>query len=286
MWVGLTIIVAFLMSVQDVASKRALKKADAYVVTWGWWFFSLPFLYAYLPVEPLPPFQPGFIPVLVVSVVILVVAVLFYIKAIQASDLSLSVPMLTFTPLFLLVTSPLMLHEYPHPLGIVGVLMIVTGSYLLFFEGRHQGITAPLKSLMTQRGPRYMLLVALLFSVTGNMDKLGVVRSSAFAWILALNTAVSVVLTVIMLKKNPHPFAAVRSVWPLLAVTGFCNGLALVVQMKAITLTQVPYLIAIKRTSVVFSALYGFLVLKEQGLSQRLGAIVLMVAGVFLIAFS
>lgn len=286
MWLWLTIGVAVLMSVQDVVSKRALEKADAYVVTWGWWFFSLPFLYAYLAVERLPEFGPGFFLALSVNTVLLVAAVLFYIKAIQASDLSLSVPMLTFTPLFLLVTSPLMLKEYPHPVGILGVVMIVAGSYLLFFQGRRQGIFAPLKALVTDRGARYMLLVAFLFSITGNIDKIGVIHSSAFAWVWALNTALGVALTFVMLGKSRRPLAGARAVWPLLLAAGLCNGVALVVQMKAITMTQVPYLIAVKRTSVIMSSLYGFLFLKEQGLMQRLTGIGIMVIGVFLIAFS
>ncbi|MCA9406711.1 MAG: EamA family transporter, partial [Candidatus Omnitrophica bacterium] len=62
------------------------------------------------------------------------------------------------------------------------------------------------------------------------------------------------------------------------------NALAYLLQMYAITLTLVPYLIAVKRMSVLFTSLYGFIILKER-LEKRLIGIVLMIIGVFLMSF-
>jgi len=51
-------------------------------------------------------------------------------------------------------------------------------------------------------------------------------------------------------------------------------------------MTKVPYVIAIKRTSVIMTSLVGFFLLKEKGIKERLVGISLMVVGVFLIAFT
>jgi glucose uptake protein GlcU len=48
-------------------------------------------------------------------------------------------------------------------------------------------------------------------------------------------------------------------------------------------LTLVPYLIAVKRTSVVMSSLFGFYLFKEKGVRERLIGVVLMVLGAILI---
>jgi uncharacterized membrane protein len=51
----------------------------------------------------------------------------------------------------------------------------------------------------------------------------------------------------------------------------------------AIQQVEVAYMIAVKRTSLLFGILYGVLVFRESGLAARLPAGVLMLAGVMLI---
>ena len=98
---------------------------------------------------------------------------IFYMKAIKASDLSITVPMLTFSPLFLLITSPLTLGEFPNLFGLFGILFIVAGSYMLNIKQRKEGWLVPFKALLSQNGPKFMLIVAFLWSISANFDKIG-----------------------------------------------------------------------------------------------------------------
>jgi drug/metabolite transporter (DMT)-like permease len=43
-------------------------------------------------------------------------------KALQYGDLSLIGPLIALTPVFLLITSPFMVGEYPHFYGYIGVV--------------------------------------------------------------------------------------------------------------------------------------------------------------------
>ena len=73
-----------------------------------------------------------------------------------------------------------------------------------------------------------------------------------------------------------------------LAIFGRCGdlqALALIFQMIAIKMTLVPYLIAVKRTSVIMTSLFGLFLFKEKGLRERLIGVVLMVLGVLMISF-
>ncbi|MEE8536375.1 MAG: EamA family transporter, partial [Acidobacteriota bacterium] len=54
----------------------------------------------------------------------------------------------------------------------------------------------------------------------------------------------------------------------------------------ALDLVEVAYMISIKRTSMVFGVLYGWLFFKEAEIRQRLLASLLMVAGAVLIVFA
>jgi uncharacterized membrane protein len=284
-WLILAITVAVLTSVQDVLNKNLLARQNVYLVTWAWWAFSLPVLYLCLPFIKIPEVNNQFWVALSVDTVLLVVASVYYVKALEASDLSLAVPMLSFTPLFLLVSSPWLLGEHPHSSGIFGVLVIVIGSYLLFCRDCQKNIWAPFKSLMNHQGTRYMLIVAFIFSIGGNLDKIGVQNSSAFFWVLALNTTLSLSLTILLFLKVKDIVPQISKEFKILSLVGIVNGACLILQMMAITQTQVPYLIAVKRTSIVISAVYGWIVLKEKLDAPRFAGVILMVLGVLIFSF-
>jgi uncharacterized membrane protein len=57
-----------------------------------------------------------------------------------------------------------------------------------------------------------------------------------------------------------------------------------VAHFYAIGQVEAAYMIATKRTSLLFGILYGAWLFKEQGLSKNMAAGGLMVAGVYLIA--
>src|SRR5688572_12923638 len=125
MWILLGFLTALFTSLQEVVTKKITGKIDPYIIAWGWLFFSLPFLLAVLVKEPIPEIGMDFWKALAVSTALLTVACVYYVKAIEVADLSLCVPMLAFTPLFLLISSPLLVGEFPSPLGLVGVVVIV-----------------------------------------------------------------------------------------------------------------------------------------------------------------
>jgi len=284
MWLILALLSAFFTSLLDISVKKIITKVNVYVVAWASAFFSLPYLYAFLLIQGVPPLGSSFGKALTVSTVLLIFASIFYFKAIKYSDLSISMPMLTFTPLFLLITSPLILGEFPGFLGIIGIISIVFGSYVLHFQERSKGYLEPFKFLVRKRGPRYMLLVALIYSVGANYDKIGVTNSSPVMWVVALATVLACALGIIMMQKTKNIGLQIKSEWPTLAMIGLFNALALIFQMTAIEMTLVPYLVAVKRTSVFMTSLFGFILFKEKGMKERLTGALLMIAGVFMIA--
>ncbi len=285
MWVLLAFITAFFTSLKDVCGRKALERVDHYIVAWAWPACSLPLLLSCALVEGFPAVGPEFWPALIVNGLLLSVAAILFFRAIQISELSLSVPMLAFTPVFLLITSPLILREFPRPLGIVGILMIVLGSYVLNIGRRDKGLFEPFRYLLRNKGSRMMLCVAVLYSIGGNIDKIGVLNSSPAVWIFSLNLFVSVVLGIVVFFRVKDPVMSVARTWKILFLMGIFTGIALISQMYAIRMTIVPYVIAIKRTSVVMTALFGLLWFKERGFQERLMGVVLMIAGVFVISF-
>ena len=106
MWFLFSVLTAFFESVKDVYSKKSLKKIDEYVVAWSIRVFALPFLFIPLLFTGIPALKDNFWMALLVGGILNVVATVLYMKALKYSDLSICVPMVTFTPVFLLLTSP------------------------------------------------------------------------------------------------------------------------------------------------------------------------------------
>ena len=169
---------AFFESTTDLFSKRGLQAVDEYIASFSFRIFALPFLFPLVFVFGIPHLNINYLIALIIDGLLNLVTIILYMRAIKASDLSITVPLVAFTPLFLLVTSPLMLGEFPAPLGIVGVLLIVFGSYLLNIRSLSKGLFGPFKSLVKEKGPKLMLIVAFLFSITSNIDRIGVQNSS------------------------------------------------------------------------------------------------------------
>ena len=282
-WIGFSLLTAFFISIGDVLNKKVTKKVNIYVLACVWPIFTLPYLLILLVREGIPTVMPPFYVALCVSTVLISCSLILYFKALKADDLSLVVPMRAFTPIFLLITSPLIIGEVSGPMAIVGIIFIVGGSYFLNVKDFHLGVLAPFKAL-NKEGPRCMLLIAVLYSVAANFDKIGLNNSSPIFWLFSLHVSVGCVLCVIMFIHAKDIGAQIKSSVILLAIIGAISSLALIFQMYALRLTLVSYVISIKRMSVVFSVIFGYFIFKEKDFRSRFLGVVLMAIGVLIIS--
>jgi len=284
LWLFLAALTALCESLKDVFGKHSLVKTDVFIVAFALRLYALPFLLPLLLFIEIPALNTHFYAAVIVGGLMNVFITVLYLKAIKHSDLSITVPLVTFTPLFLLLTSPLILGEFPNIFGFMGVLMIVLGAYVMNLKTYKKGFLAPFRALLSEKGPRYMLAVAFLWSITANIDKIGIVNSSPLFYVVAVSVFLVVAmlpLTLYMSKKNLYQLKT--NVKVLLPV-GFFTAATLIFQMIAISMTLVAYVIAIKRCSALLSVLWGHLIFKEKDIKTRLIGTVIMLMGVVFIA--
>lgn len=286
-WFTFSLFTVFFESTKDVFSKRSLREdADEDVVSWSMRFFALPFLIPLLFFVGFPSLGKQFLIALFIGGSLDVITTILYMKAIKNSDLSVAVPMVTFTPLFLLITSPLILGEFPKFFGLIGIILIVTGSYLSNIKEKRKGYLAPFRAILMGIGPRLMLAVAFIWSISSNIDKIGVRNSSPIFWVVAMSTFTALVMFPIMLIKSGRNRNQIQKSLRSLIPIGLCSAMTSIFQMTAINLTLVSYVISIKRTSVIMSVLFGYFIFKEKGVKERLTGASIMVIGVLFIALS
>jgi drug/metabolite transporter (DMT)-like permease len=287
-WLLYSLLTACFESLKDVASKQGLKQLDEYVVAFSSMTIAVLGLLPAVLWDGIPDLKPSFGWALVTGGLLNVVAFTLYIRAIKIADLSLTVPLVTLTPLFMMVTSPLIVHEYPSWADGVGALLLVVGAYVLNIQAQSQGYWAPLKRLVANPGSRLMLIVAMLWSVTSNIDKVGVLSSSPLMWAMSLFGFIALGVLPMVVVRSRHQDRA-KQLWLLrtnaktLALAGGFNALAVGFQMVAVAMVPVTQVIAIKRMSALFSVLLGSLIFREKGLRERALGAAIMVCGVVII---
>ena len=283
-WLFLSILTAISEASKDVFSKKGLRSTNVYIIALAYRLYAIPFLIPALLFFDFPKIQHEFWLALIFGGGLNVITTILYMKALNHSDLSVSVPMIAFTPLFLLITSPLIVGEFPSISGLIGVLLIVIGSYFLNLGEAKKGFFAPFKSLVQNKGSRYMLMVAFIWSITSNIDKIGVKASSPMFWAISVNAFIALAMIPVVYVKSKAFLNQLITNRRVLVPIGFFSAATLTFQMLAIDLALVAYVISVKRTSSVLVVLVGYWFFKEKGTAYRLIGASIMVAGVFFIS--
>lgn len=284
-WILLSIL-AGLADATVYAAMKKLSDVPPHVTLWWRSALALPVLGTLLAIDGIPELKPGLLPVLLVFSVMIALGSLLIIHATRISPLSSSMPVLSFTPAFLLVTSWVMLGERSGPLGTVGVLTIVAGAYVLNAHRLSVGLLAPLKALVTTRGSLYVLGTALIYAITANLGKIGIQLSSATFFTAAAYLVVSLVVMPFMVRATMKHGGVFRAHAGTLLVMGAAAAVMMICYALAVQLTIVPYVIALKRTNGLFSVLFGLLLFREGRIRQSLAGAAIMFAGVVLITLA
>ena len=280
MWLLFASLTAFFEACKDATGKQSLKSLDEYSVLFSFMSVGIVLLLPVLWVTGVPTIQPGFWVALLIGGGLNILAFTLYVRALKLADLSLTVPLVTLTPLFLLATSPLIVQEWPTWADGVGVVLLVVGSYVLNIRPA-ASFWSPLLAMLHNPGSRLMLCVAFIWSITSNFDKIGVVNSSPLFWAISLFTVIAGGMLPFVLRSGLKPLIGQ---WQLLGITGGFNAIAILFQMLALTLAPVAQVIAIKRMSALLSVLFGHFFFGEKGLRQRLLGAAIMVSGVLIMS--
>ena len=238
--------------------------------------------------QGIPSPGPQFYPAFILTTLLNIGIIYFYVQALRLTDLSHAFPMLSFTPVFLVFTSFFMLGEFPTALGLVGILLIVLGSYLLNRDA-HDGLLTPFRRIFKEKAIFFMLVMAFLVSLAANFDKIVIQNSSiTFGFSIELFMLGIFYLALSFRSRPSVTHSKVGSV-KLLApafLTGIFVALDIGLIGAALASQIVPYVMALKRLAILFAVVYGGVFLREKHLVRRAMAALLMVGGVALILLS
>jgi uncharacterized membrane protein len=285
-WVLLALLAAFLESLKDLCSKSSLRSLSPQMTGLAASAVPIPLLLGILLLSPSPAaVDPAFMAALALSGSLNILGMYQFMRALQASDLSVTIPFIAFTPIFLLATSPLLVGEIPSVPDMLGIICIVAGAYILHLHTIRRGILAPLQAIWQQPGPRRMLSVALIYSLTSNFDKIGVQHSSPLLWSFSITVFMTAGFLFLLRHRTSEFYMRPRgTLLIVLLLIGIFQGLGLVVHTHALLQGPVPSVIALKRTSILFAVIWGVLFLRESHSRERLAGGLTMIIGIGILA--
>ena len=276
-WVFYALITAFSLATADAISKKALGRSNEYVIAWVREGYALPFLFLAFFFIDIPSLDRTFWLSLLLMIPLEIAAIILYVTAIKISPLSLTIPFLAVSPVFIILIAFLILGEVPDRSGLLGILLIVAGAYLLNIRTTREDLLGPIKAIRRERGSIFMIIVALIYSVTATLGKVAVQHSGPIFFGVFYPFLLTLILSVVLWRKGLLPEVLSRPM-TFLAI-GIFTAIMILTHFKAISMTDVAYMISVKRASLVFSVLYGRVLFGEENIRERLTGSVLMIAG-------
>ena len=228
--------------------------------------------------------EPGlFAMYLVLDVALITIVMWLYFRALQISPMSLCVPFLAFTPVFLIPSGWILLGEMPATQKLLGVVLIVVGSLVMHRRLFAQGLAAPVKAVIQEKGSRYMLLVSFIFSITNPLDKKLVQLSDIYIESVAYGLGLCVSFLLLAKLQKADFAAAVHKNVKWISLAGLSDAVSLLFQLASYTYIAVVITVSIKRAGIILAVLAGWLFFHERGITDKLIASSVMFCGVLIL---
>lgn len=284
MSIFICIISAFFWAAFDLTRKLSLQKINSVnllliftlaqtLIFGSWVFYEVPFLNlkSYI--------FPGLILIL-----ISLFSALLFLKAIKQSDLSLTIPLLSLSPLFSSFFSFFFLNEKLSYFQYIGVFLIIFGTLVLYSKKITLGeILKSFKVLAINNSAKLMIVVSLIWSLTPVLDKLCLEHSSINIHGLIQSFGLMILL-IFLLKKEKYEFLSLKRNWRLILITILTGIIATVLQFYAILFNYVPIMETIKRSiGQLSSVLFGKLFFEEKITKPKILGVLILSVGVYYI---
>jgi len=287
MWEALALTAALCQVLRNTVMKRLGHELDEYMAVWGRFTFLLPFAALFVLWHGMPAIKPGFVWACLLFAVCQIISTMALSKALKLSPISMVTALWKVSLLILVGLGYVTLKETPSLLGIAGILISMSGVYLLNVQRAHISWWAPLTVLFTDRGLRYTLLAALFFAPSVITIKWAMQLSDPYMGTLGGYLAASLLVTPIVLITSRKYFAAVPRHWMAFVSFGLFAALTTVTQGHAYLLTLSSYVEAVKQVEILFALAIGALLFGEKQKVREIapGAFV-MLAGVVLLSLA
>lgn len=212
------------------------------------------------------------------------------VSALQSTDLSVLGPINAYKSIVSMLLGMLILGEFPTMLGVVGMLMILSGSYFVIDKEAGTNNKNFLGPFLRNKGIQ-LRFAALIFSATEAIFlKKALLLSSpliTFVFWCILGVPIAALAVTVGRRGNiQEQFASLRHKASGFALLTLTTGLMQLSTLYTFGVLQVGYSLALFQTSTLLSVLFGYHFFQEKNIMRRLlGALIMILGAVLIVSF-
>ena len=285
MTIFICIVSAFFWAGFDITRKLSLKKISSTTLLF---LFSLGQLLIFLMWIYFESFSINIKPYLLPAIVLIFIGVssaLLFLKAINQSELSMTIPLLSLSPMFSSVFSFLFLNEVLLKTQYLGIFAIVLGTLILYSkELTAKDFLNSWKVITKNKSARIMICVSLMWSITPVLDKICLKYSSINIHGFIQSVGIIFFLLFLLIKNTKNEILKIRNHWKIILFTVLIGVIATILQFFAILNNFVPIMESIKRSvGQLSSIIFGNFFFKEKITESKIIGVLTLSTGIYLI---
>lgn len=209
------------------------------------------------------------------------------VQAVKLSDLSVLGPVNAYKSIISLIPGMIYLREFPGPMALAGMGLIVAGSYFIVDKAVSEPRRNVFVRFFTDRGVQYRFAAMALSATEAVFLKKALLASDALATFVGwagLGFIASVLGVALLLRRRVSAeIGIVRQSAPVYGSLALTTGLMQFSTIVVFGGFQVGAALALFQTSTLVSVFLGHRLFQEKNILERLTGSLVMMAGAILI---
>ncbi len=209
------------------------------------------------------------------------------VYALQSANLSVLGPINAYKSVISLVLGVFLIGEVPAPMGTVGVLLILAGSYFVVDRDLDQPRSNAFARFFRERGVQFRFAALGLSATEAIFLKKALLLSSpltTFVFWSILGLPIAAVATALLLRHGVrNEVVLLRGNWSTYARLAFATGVMQLTTLFTFGKLQVGYSLALFQLSALVGVILGHRYFQEGRIRKRLLGSAIMAAGAALI---
>lgn len=286
MWFWFALAAAILGSVETYANKKALHTVSPYLMTWAAFALNTPLVLLFLYKEGFSSFNWIFFAATTTSSVVFVVSKVLKNQTMKVGLLSKLIPLSAFGSFFTYLLGLFFLGENIKFVGVMGLFLIMFGTYTLNIDKAKEHFLEPFKFLFKDKISLVYLFAVLLNSVASLSDKIGLSNtfpSNPSMELLVENVIMTAILTVLMVKKEKLWKKELKSNFWILFIYSTIYAVVSLLIFIGFTTGPIALVMGVKKLELLFTLVLGYLFLNDKPPKHAWIATAILLLGIVLV---
>jgi drug/metabolite transporter (DMT)-like permease len=263
MWIVLSLISAFAVSLRNVFSKASLNKSNEYLTMWITILVSFICSFVIITFTGIEINSNVFWKLLPLRIFLDSVAFFLFIKAMKMKSVSLVIPLLAFTPIISMIGAYLINNQPLKFLGIVGILIVVLGSSIIFITEVNFKNVKNNGELMTATA--FTLIAVSIWGILDSIHSREIAASNPYTYFFISSIFFLIIFSILAYiygRKGTKEFFN-KSNLTLNLPLGIFLTFEFIMQLLAFERGPIAYVSALKSTNIGISFILALIFLKE-----------------------